>query len=206
MGRRRDASLPAEPERAREYLVDVAEECFERYGIRRTTMDDVAARAQVSRPTLYRYFGDRDNLIRTISQRRAARFAGTMETFFTRHHSLRDKLVEGLLHLGEVGRRDPFFGALVDRETVGEVHEILMDSPGAVDFARAVWEPVLVAARERGELAGHVPFPEVYRWLTSVNILLIGWLADDGQGSAGHRLMIESFVVPALVTGTQVPA
>jgi AcrR family transcriptional regulator len=199
MGRRRDSSLPAEPEQARDYLIKVAEECFERHGIRRTTMDDIAARAEVSRPTLYRYFGDRDNLVRIISQRRAQQFAGTMPRFFAEHDTLRQKLVEGLLHLGEIGRRDQFFGALVGSDTVGEVHRILMDSPSAIDFARAVWEPVLTEARERGELRPHVPFPEVYRWLTSINILLIGWLIGDGMSTEHQRLMIDSFVVPALV-------
>ncbi|MGI8816752.1 MAG: TetR/AcrR family transcriptional regulator [Pseudonocardia sp.] len=32
--------------------MNVAETCFERYGIRRTTMEDIAADAKVSRPTL----------------------------------------------------------------------------------------------------------------------------------------------------------
>ena len=199
MGRRRDASLPAEPEQARDYLIKVAEECFERHGIRRTTMDDIAARAEVSRPTLYRYFGDRESLIRVISQRRAQQFAGTMPQFFAKYDSLPEKLVEGLLYLGGVGRRDQFFGALVDSDTVGEVHQILMDSPSAIDFAQAVWEPVLDEARRRGELSPHVPIPEVYRWLTSVNILLIGWLTEDGMSADHQRLMIDSFVVPALI-------
>jgi AcrR family transcriptional regulator len=202
VGRRRDSALPADPDQARAYLIDMAEKCFETHGFRRTKMDDIAAEAQVSRPTLYRYFGDRDSLILAIAQRRAGRFAGVMQGFFAGYPTLAEQLLEGLLHLGGIGHRDLFFGALVTADTIGEAHQILMDSPAAIDFARDVWEPVLLAARERGELADTIVFPDVYRWLTSVNILLIGWLTNDSEAAAAHRVMIESFVVPAFLSPT----
>lgn len=197
MGRRKVGTLPADPELARARLLDVAEACFERYGIRRTTMEDIANEARVSRPTVYRYFGDRDSLIRTIAQRRAASFAERMQEFFRAYDSLEEELVEGLLYLGRIGRRDPFFGALVTADTVGEVHQVLMDSAAAIDFARDVWEPVLQRAQARGELAEDVSLPAAYRWLTAVNILLIGWYENEGEATPEHRHLLESFVVPA---------
>ncbi len=36
--------------------------------------------------------------------------------------------VEGLLHLGRIGRRDEFFGTLVTADAVGEAHRLLMDA------------------------------------------------------------------------------
>ena len=40
---------------ARELLLDATERCFERYGIAKTTIDDIADEAGVSRGTVYRY-------------------------------------------------------------------------------------------------------------------------------------------------------
>jgi AcrR family transcriptional regulator len=48
---------------ARERLLNAAEVCFERFGLRRTTIDDVAREAKVSRSTVYRYFDGRGDLI-----------------------------------------------------------------------------------------------------------------------------------------------
>lgn len=197
MGRRKVPTLPTEPELARAHLLDVAESCFARYGIRRTTMEDIAADAGVSRPTLYRYFGDRDSLTRAIAQRRAAQFAERMHTFFEPYDTLAEQLVEGLLHLGRIGRRDEFFSSLATADAVGEAHRVLMDAEAALDFARLVWEPVLMAAKERGELSEGVRFPAVYRWLTAANILLIGWYEIDGEATPEHREMLEAFVLPA---------
>src|SRR5436309_989123 len=40
--------------------MDSAESCFDKYGIGKTTMDDIAKMAGVSRPTVYRHFPLRD--------------------------------------------------------------------------------------------------------------------------------------------------
>jgi len=40
--------------------MDAAEACFDKYGIAKTTMDDIAKEAGVSRPTLYRWFPTRE--------------------------------------------------------------------------------------------------------------------------------------------------
>jgi AcrR family transcriptional regulator len=51
-------------ESTRSRILAAARESFTRHGVRRTTMDDVAAAAGVTRTTVYRYFGDRRELIR----------------------------------------------------------------------------------------------------------------------------------------------
>lgn len=47
-------------------VLQAAKELFLERGFDRTTMDDVAARAGVSKPTLYRYFADKDHLYAAI--------------------------------------------------------------------------------------------------------------------------------------------
>jgi AcrR family transcriptional regulator len=53
----------------RERLVDAVERCFERFGVNKTTLADVAEEAQVSRQTVYRYFGRRSALFRSVVMR-----------------------------------------------------------------------------------------------------------------------------------------
>ncbi len=50
-------------EEARDRLLNAAERCFERLGLRRTTIDDIAQEAKVSRSTVYRYFDGRGDLL-----------------------------------------------------------------------------------------------------------------------------------------------
>jgi AcrR family transcriptional regulator len=54
-------------------ILDAAVAEFERYGFRRVAVDDVARRAGVSRMTIYRRFGGRDELVTAVIDRENAR-------------------------------------------------------------------------------------------------------------------------------------
>lgn len=63
-----------------EGILDAALVEFDRYGIRKVTLEDVARRAGVSRTTIYRRFANRDELIAAVMDRENARlFAGIAE-------------------------------------------------------------------------------------------------------------------------------
>ncbi|QKW05564.1 TetR/AcrR family transcriptional regulator [Streptomyces sp. NA04227] len=50
-------------------ILDAARECVEAFGVRRTTLTDVARRAKVSRPTVYRYWPDISSLVADLLTR-----------------------------------------------------------------------------------------------------------------------------------------
>ncbi len=62
-GQRWGADAPTSREGARRRLVEAARACVARTGLAKTTIEDVATEANVSRQTVYRYFADRDELL-----------------------------------------------------------------------------------------------------------------------------------------------
>lgn len=54
---------------ATEKILDAAVAEFERHGVRRVALDDVARRAGVSRTTIYRRFANRDDLVAAVVER-----------------------------------------------------------------------------------------------------------------------------------------
>jgi AcrR family transcriptional regulator len=52
-----------------EEILDAAYRCFARHGARRTTMDDIAAEAGLSRPAVYQYMRNKDDVLRRLCQR-----------------------------------------------------------------------------------------------------------------------------------------
>lgn len=58
---------------ATEAILDAALVEFDRHGIRRVALDDVARRAGVSRTTIYRRFANRDELVAAVMDRENAR-------------------------------------------------------------------------------------------------------------------------------------
>jgi TetR/AcrR family transcriptional regulator len=60
-------------------ILDTARSVFETYGVRRANIEDVAARAGVSRSTIYRRFPTKDELFEAVVRREAALFFTTLD-------------------------------------------------------------------------------------------------------------------------------
>jgi AcrR family transcriptional regulator len=179
-------------------LKKAAQVCVERYGIQKTTMDDIAREAGVSRPTLYRYFQDRDELLMTVLADRSRALVGRAHRVMAKQPTLHDAIVEGLLYIADNGRRDPFTRHLVlEASSQGRS---LVDSPGrAAQSAREFWEPVLDAADERGELLPGLDRDLCYDWLADVGLTLMAHLHHRNETIDDLRKKIIVFVAPAFV-------
>jgi TetR/AcrR family transcriptional regulator len=60
-------------------ILDTARTVFETYGVRRANIEDVAARAGVSRSTVYRRFPTKDDLFEKVVRREAEHFFTTLD-------------------------------------------------------------------------------------------------------------------------------
>jgi TetR/AcrR family transcriptional regulator len=60
-------------------ILDTARAVFETYGVRRANIEDVAARAGVSRSTIYRRFPTKDDLFEQVVRREAELFFSTLD-------------------------------------------------------------------------------------------------------------------------------
>jgi AcrR family transcriptional regulator len=91
------AGDPPEPAAARERLLEVAARCIARNGIPATGIAHVALEAGVSRPTVYRYFKDREELIRSVLLQAGLRLANGVQEHIRVYAGPGDKVVEATL-------------------------------------------------------------------------------------------------------------
>src|ERR1700738_3964881 len=116
MPRRSTSQLaaPTSTDDARERILAAAERCIDRHGIRKTTMDDVACEVGLSRPSVYRYFADRDDLLIELITRHARALLARARKSISRQRSLPDQIVESVLYTADRGRRDPLTRHIID--------------------------------------------------------------------------------------------
>jgi AcrR family transcriptional regulator len=60
-------------------ILDAALDRFAAFGLRRTTMEDIASAADVARATVYRRFTGRDEIVRAVILREMARFIAEVD-------------------------------------------------------------------------------------------------------------------------------
>jgi AcrR family transcriptional regulator len=108
-GKQREAwdGDPPEPAAARERLLEVAARCVARKGIGATGIAHVALEAGVSRPTVYRYFKDREELVRSVLLQAGLRLANEVQEHIRAFLSPGDKVVEATLFTLRAIRENP---------------------------------------------------------------------------------------------------
>ncbi|WP_327096236.1 TetR/AcrR family transcriptional regulator [Nocardia vinacea] len=95
-------------------ILDAARACVEEFGVRRTTLTEVARRAGVSRPTVYRRWPDTGSLVAELLVRELrAIVADTMPAA----GDARTRLVEGVVAGAATIRSNPLFGKIFRTDT-----------------------------------------------------------------------------------------
>ncbi|MEM7136213.1 MAG: TetR/AcrR family transcriptional regulator [Myxococcota bacterium] len=83
---------------ARERLLEVAARCVARDGLNGTGIAHVALEAGVSRPTVYRYFKDRDELIRSVLLQAGLRLANDIRAHMEGFEDPGESAVEAVVY------------------------------------------------------------------------------------------------------------
>ena len=183
-----------------ERILDAADACYARFGIAKTTMEDVASAAEISRATLYRTFSDRESLLTALVRRRARQNMTRSRPRLMSLSTLTERVVEGIVLNVKVGHRDPLVHVLVSPEQMALATSLLSSTGLATELTREFWEPILVAARESGELRADVDLDELCSWIAHLEIMFITQLDDSADALETVRRMVTAFVVPALTT------
>ena len=181
----------------REEIYDAALSCFERRGVRETSMDHVAKKAGVSRPAIYYYFPDKDALVLEVVARQVREIHRRIRKK-VRPEAAIEGMIETALETIRISRVDPYVRLLTQPETA-KMTARLVESNLAMGLQRELWYPLLESARERGELRTDRDFDDIIRWITFLEFSIItSGESFDFDDEAEIRDQLEAYLVPAL--------
>ncbi|MFC9247869.1 TetR/AcrR family transcriptional regulator [Streptomyces sp. NPDC057136] len=96
-----------------EQILDAAREQFMTHGVRRTTVDRIAGRARVSRLTVHRRIGGRDDLLAACLLREYRRFVVDVDAVVAALPTREERLVEGFVAVLRHVREHPLVAGLL---------------------------------------------------------------------------------------------
>lgn len=99
-----------------EKILVAAREQFMTFGLRRSTVDDVAKRAGVSRVTVYRRVGNKDELVQQVLLREYRHFVAEVDAAVAGLPTMEERMVEGFAALLRLIRDHPLIGGLMRLE------------------------------------------------------------------------------------------
>lgn len=193
------ADAPEDPDSARDRLVDAAEECFARFGVAKTTVEDVASAAGVSRATIYRCFdGGRDELILAVLMREAGKFLGRLDRRLDRQRSFADALVEGVVYTLREIRAEPQLALLFAPESAGHTGSIAGASEALFRATTEFLTPVLETAQQNGDMRQDVGIADAAEWVLRTILSMLTVTGPVRRSEARLRQYLHAFLVPAL--------
>jgi AcrR family transcriptional regulator len=183
------------PQEAR--LIDATLECIGKWGVTKTTLDDVARQAGCSRATVYRVFpGGKDSLIEATARAEVLRFLAIEAAALDRCDDLEELLVVGMStaarHLAE---HDALQFLLANEP------EVILP---LVAFSRMDRVFALVRGFFAPYLESHVgaeEAPKVAEWVARLTVSYTLCPSDgyDVCDPDSVRKLVRTFVLPALV-------
>jgi AcrR family transcriptional regulator len=191
------ATVKAKRRNVREDIYASALASFERHGVRRTLMEDVARQAGVSRPTIYYYFPDKDALVLEVIVRQVREIHRRIRERIRVEDGL-EAMIEASLTTIRLSGENQYLQLLTQPDSAGLTAR-LAESDIVMGLQRELWYPMLEAARDRGELRTDRHFDDVIRWITFLEFSLI--TSGDVFGFATEadcREALAAYLVPAL--------
>jgi AcrR family transcriptional regulator len=145
-------------------ILDAAVDCFVQFGNDKTTLDDVARVAGLTRQTIYRYFPGRSALLEAVDRLEDERLRHQAAAIGRRSRSL-EEFVAGMVETQvAVAQRYRTRQHLLELDR-GLFQSMILVQQRKIGRLREMVAPELAAARRRGELPAGLDLAEAAEWL-----------------------------------------
>lgn len=154
------------------------------------SMADVADRAGVARPNLYRYFASKEELLAEVLLREVRNIHAKRHRALAHIGSVRERIIASLVMGAEESRRTQSVLALAGPLLDG-VPALMAGDSDLLELEIEYWAPLLAEARAEHLLVGHLTDVRIIRWFMTCQYLMTTQRAlVDG----GIRSFVEDFV------------
>jgi AcrR family transcriptional regulator len=178
-------------------VLRAARACFLRYGVRRTSMEDVAKAAGITRQALYRVVPSAGELAEAVIVERIREIADELRPIITRAGSFEEVVYTIALASIEGARKDEELQNFFETSSTLRIHHLMTGHfPQISDIVVELFRPALGQARLDGKLRDDLTDKEVVDWIRGVQLMLI--LRDD-LDPAEERDMLRKFLVPSVI-------
>lgn len=192
---------PVSTDTTRDRIVEAAAACFARFGVAKTTVEDIGAAAGLSRATVYRAFtGGRDELILTVVLRDLSAFLDHLAERLAAEQSAESAITEGVLDAVRWVRDAPQVSPFLAPDSAGHAQAAVAAAAERVlELCCTHVRPYFDAAQREGllrdeiDVEGSMEF--LFRIISSMTVM------PRDRSDEETRRFLRTYVVPVLVAG-----
>ena len=179
-------------------ILEAALACVKRWGIEKVTLNDIAQEAGVTRPTVYSYFGSRDEVVRYALMQSGIAFAQEMLKHVERFATPAERVIESTLFSLKRLPKEPALALLAESNLVSFFNTYALTSPESHEIRRGLFRQILGDADMALE-----ELDEVTEVATRFLLSLLTMQGNKKRNEKELRGFLERRLLPAL--GLQAP-
>lgn len=180
---------------ARDRLLQATFNCVARYGIAKTTVEDVAREAGVSRATVYRHFpGGKDQLVKETISWEAGRFFERLGAAIADARGAQALLTEALLFAHRAVEEHEVLQKILQTEPELLLPELTAESPRLLAMIRGFMRPALAGETLRAGVDAEEAAEYVAR-------MVLSFIGSQGRWDLTDRGQVEELVRTELLAG-----
>lgn len=127
----------------RQRIVDAALVCLDRWGLEKTSLHDIAREAGVTRPTVYSYFANREQVIQAAMIHGGEAFGLKLLQHINQYRSQRERLLEAVLFAWKYMPKEPYLKLVQDAGLAHMINEQAITSQAGREICRTLFEEIL---------------------------------------------------------------
>lgn len=179
---------------ARERLLNAARDCYARHGIAKTTMEDIATEAKVTRRTVYRHFGSHQEVLNGVVRREANRFWAALHEHLAGVESFDEYVLEAMIYTLKHGPETPTHSFLFNQSILPIVHQMYLSNE---EFIRQAAEN-LRPTYERLAPDGDLDLLMVTEWFNRIVVSYLATPSPFYHSEDELRGLFRTMLSPAL--------
>lgn len=197
MTKNKSVSPSAREKLKRERILQATLACIERFGVEKTTFDDVTQASGMSRMSVYRVFRTRADLLDALVVERLKSLMHKITTVVDSASTFEDAIIYGSIKSIELTKEDEILFSLIENTHNQSVDRLLIDPGTPVEkMIDDVWGNIFSKARKQKILREDQTNSELLTWLRSIHLLL--FLRDD-LDVQGQISFISKYALPAML-------
>ncbi|QIG54757.1 TetR/AcrR family transcriptional regulator [Altererythrobacter sp. BO-6] len=182
----------------RQRILEVASELFARHGYELTTLDEVAARIEVTKPFIYSYYRNKGELLREICERGIRKSTEALDEVMARPASPTDQLHRIVRSVGRIIVENRDYIAVYQAEE----KNLLPEDAKHIREMRHEFDLKLTGLLERGQEAGEFEIQHAQRsalWIGGLLTWIANWYHEGGKWSADEIIEDAVYTIDKIV-------
>lgn len=185
---------PKNDTEAKSRVCKAALECLKRIGLEKTTMSDIAREAGIARPTLYKHFKNKTEVLFTAIDIEAYSFAESVVEHAKTFATIEERIIETIVYVVKELPKDQNLSMVLNHELAGALRARAFSDEATLVFSEMTAVPLIEI---RPDLADQgVEISEIMSRFAISMILFPGQYSEDFDSLRG---LIKRRLLPGLI-------